>query len=70
MEEEAAKWLGRRAPGSSWLSNDQMKLRQEREIGNHLGVADSSLVCGIYNRVHNPLAGTRPGKRSSGHSED
>ena len=51
-----------------YLSGDQLDLRANREIGNHLGVADASLVAGVYRRTHNPLMGTRP--RKQGHSHD
>ena len=51
-----------------YLSTDQLDLRANQKIGNHLGVADASLVAGVYRRTHNPLMGTRPGKR--GHSHD
>lgn len=69
LEEQADQLLAASDPGTrDYLSVDQLQLRQYREIGNHLGVADASLVAGLYRRAHNPLAGTRPGKR--GHSHD
>lgn len=52
-----------------YLSSDQLDLRANREIGNHLGVADASLVAGVYRRAHNPLAGTRPGKLGRSHDD-
>lgn len=71
LEEQANQLLAAsRESGSrgDYLSQDQLDLRQRREIGNHLGVADASLVVGIYRRAHNPLSGSRPGKL--GHSHD
>ena len=71
-EEEADKWLAKsRTEGPAncdYLSQDQLDLRQRREISNHIGVADASLVAGMYRRAHNPMSGTRPGKL--GHSHD
>jgi len=51
------------------LSEEQLELRQKREISNSLGVADASLVAGMYRRAHNPLAGTRPGKLGRSHDD-
>lgn len=71
LEEQADAWLAKEklsAENRDYLSADQLKLRAEREISNSLGVADASLMAGMYRRAHNPLAGTRPGKR--GHSHD
>jgi hypothetical protein len=52
-----------------YLSDDQLDLRARREIGNQLGVADASLVAGMYRREHNPLSGTRPGKLGRSHDD-
>lgn len=72
LEEQADAWLAKEklsAENRDYLSADQLKLRSEREIGNSLGVADVSLVSGIYRRAHNPLAGTRPGKLGRSHDD-
>lgn len=42
------------------LSKDQQHLRWSKEVYNHQGVADESLVMGIYRRAHNPFFGQRP----------
>lgn len=72
LEEQADTWLTEAresASKSDWLSHDQLALRQSREIPNHLGVADESLMSGIYRRAFNPLAGQRP-KRPRSRDED
>lgn len=72
VEEQADEWLAKsKADGMTvdWLSHDQLDLRQNREIGNSLGVADASLVAGIYRRAHNPLLGSRPGKLERSHDD-
>jgi hypothetical protein len=72
LEEEAEKWLAKgRAEGDrgDYLSQDQLDLRQKREISNQLGVADASLVAGIYRRAHNPQMGHRPGKQGRSHDD-
>lgn len=71
-EEQANAWLAKAAAAGAprdWLSQDQLDLRARREIGNSLGVADASLVCGQYRRAHNPLAGSRPGKLGRSHDD-
>lgn len=72
LEEQADALLAKNREGVAAgliLSADQLDLRARREIGNHLGVADASLMAGIYRRVHNPLAGTRPGKLGRSHDD-
>ena len=48
-----------------WLTEEQMALRQQREVYNQFGTADARLVSGLYRRAHNPLAGNRPNKSRS-----
>jgi hypothetical protein len=74
IEEEANKLLAQSRRGvtalsakQDYLSEDQLRLRYQREIFNSHGVCDESLVCGLFRRAHNPLAGSRPSKP---HSED
>lgn len=48
-----------------YLTEEQLSLRQAREVLNSNGVPDSSIRQGLYRRVYSPLAGTRPGRRPS-----
>lgn len=43
-----------------YLSREQMHLRRSREVVNVNGVPDGRLKQGIYRRVYNPQAGSRP----------
>ena len=43
-----------------YLTEEQLALRQSREVLNITGVADESLYSGLYRRAFNPLAGKRP----------
>lgn len=43
-----------------YLTDEQLALRQSREVLNITGVADESLYSGLYRRAFNPLAGKRP----------
>lgn len=71
LEQQADEFLAQhRGDGEvDYLSADQLELRAKREISNSLGVADASLVAGLYRRAYNPLAGTRPGKKGHGHDD-
>ncbi len=67
LEEQAAAWLARSREGVTalsekrdWLSEDQLRLRAQREILNSTGIADESLFLGMFRRAHNELAGHRP----------
>lgn len=48
-----------------YLTEEQLSLRQAREVLNSNGVPDPSIRQGLYRRVYSPLAGTRPGRRPS-----
>ena len=48
-----------------YLTDEQLALRQSREVLNITGVADESLYSGLYRRAFNPLAGKRPRRPSS-----
>lgn len=45
-----------------YLTEEQLKLRQDREVYNSNGVPDVHLVSGLYRRAFNPTAvsGARP----------
>jgi hypothetical protein len=69
LEEQAAEWLAKGRKGVTALSEkrdyltfDQLQLRYRREVSNHTGISDESLMSGLFRRAHNPLLGTRPGK--------
>lgn len=48
-----------------YLTEEQLSLRQAREVLNSNGFPDPSIRQGLYRRVYSPLAGTRPGRRPS-----
>ena len=49
-----------------YLTEEQLMLRQRREVSNGHGFPESHIVSGQYNRAYNPLAGKRPGKSRHG----
>jgi hypothetical protein len=55
---------GKNADRREWLTTEQILLRQHKEVYNQNGFPDAALVSGMYKRVHNPLAGNRPGRNS------
>lgn len=70
LEDEAAAWLAKGRQGVTALSEkrdyltvDQLQLRYRREVSNHTGVCDESLMSGMFRRTYNPLAGSRPSRR-------
>lgn len=48
-----------------YLTEEQLNLRQAREVLNSNGVPDPSIRQGLYRRAYSPLAGARPGRRPS-----
>lgn len=47
-----------------YLTKDQLQLRWQKEVPNQNGVAEESLFGGLFKRSHNPLANSRPSRRS------
>lgn len=43
-----------------YLTNEQMKLRQDREVLNGNGFPDPSIHQGLYRRSYSPMIGSRP----------
>ena len=43
-----------------YLTEEQLQLRQDREVYNHNGFPDPHIVSGLYRRAYNPDAGSRP----------
>lgn len=43
-----------------YLTDEQMALRQAREVLNTNGFPDPSICQGLYRRVYSPTMGTRP----------
>lgn len=43
-----------------YLTDEQISLRQSREVLNVNGVPDSAIRQGIYRRAYNPLSNSRP----------
>lgn len=48
-----------------YLTEEQLNLRQSREVLNSNGFPDPSIRQGHYRRAFNPNAGRRPGRRPS-----
>jgi hypothetical protein len=76
IEQEAAAWLAKGRAGvralsekTDYLTFDQLQLRARREVSNHNGVCDESLVRGMFRRTFNPLAGSRPTGRMHAYDE-
>lgn len=44
----------------SWLSFEQLDLRQKREICTEFAIGDMIVPTGMYMRAWNPMIGTRP----------
>jgi hypothetical protein len=70
LEEQANALLreGRRgitalSEKKDYLTEEQLNLRQAREVLNSNGFPDPSIRQGLYRRVYSPLAGARPGRR-------
>jgi hypothetical protein len=43
-----------------YLTEEQLTLRQNREVYNVNGVPDCHIMSGLYRRAYNPIAGARP----------
>lgn len=43
-----------------YLTEEQLALRQGREVYNCNGVPDAHIMSGLYRRAYNPGAGARP----------
>jgi hypothetical protein len=48
-----------------YLTEEQLNLRQAREVLNANGFPDPSIRQGLYRRSYSPLSGSRPGRRPS-----
>lgn len=48
-----------------YLTEEQLSLRQAREVLNSNGFPDPSIRQGLYRRAYSPMAGARPGRRPS-----
>ena len=46
-----------------YLTEEQLNLRQAREVLNSNGFPDPSIRQGLYRRAYSPMAGTRPVRR-------
>lgn len=71
LEEQAAALLAASRQGVTalsekrdWLTDDQLRLRYQREIPNHTGVCDESIMSGLFKRAHNGELGKRPSRHS------
>jgi hypothetical protein len=71
LEEQAASWLAKSREGVTalrdkhdYLTRDQLANRYKKEVFNSNGFSDESLMSGLFRRAYNPLAGSRPSRRS------
>ena len=48
-----------------YLTEEQLNLRQAREVLNSNGFPDPSIRQGLYRRAYSPMANNRPGRRPS-----
>lgn len=72
LEEQANALLreGRRgitalSEKKDYLTEEQLNLRQAREVLNSNGFPDPSIRQGLYRRAYSPMAGARPRRRSN-----
>lgn len=49
----------------SWLTEEQLNHRLEREVFTSTGLPDPHIVSGMFQRVYNPLFGKRPQRQLS-----
>jgi hypothetical protein len=76
LEQEAAALLAESRQGITalsekrdWLTDDQLRLRYQREVPNQNGVCDESLFSGMFKRAFNADAGKRPTGRPHSHDD-
>jgi hypothetical protein len=50
-----------------YLTEEQLSLRQAREVLNSNGVPDPSIRQGLYRRAYNPMANLRPRRMLADH---
>lgn len=69
LEAIANEWLRKSREGvtrlsdkKDYLTEEQLTLRQSREIPNGHGFPEAHIVSGLYRRSYNPLAGKRPSR--------
>lgn len=70
LEAEADEWLRKSREGvtklsekKDYLTEEQLLLRQQREVPNGHGFPEAHIVSGLYRRAYNPQAGKRPSRR-------
>lgn len=49
-----------------YFTEEQLTLRQNREVSNGHGFPEAHIMSGLYHRAYNPLAGKRPGRARHG----
>lgn len=57
---EGRKGVTKLSDKKDYLTEEQLVLRQQREVYNSNGVPDKGIVCGLYRRTYNPNMGRRP----------
>lgn len=61
---ESRKGITALSEKKDFLTEEQLHLRQSREVLNSNGFPDPSICQGLYRRTYNPFSNTRPRKRS------
>lgn len=69
LEAIANEWLRKSREGvtklsekKDYLTEEQLTLRQNREVPNGHGFPEAHIISGLYRRAYNPMAGKRPSR--------
>lgn len=62
---EGRKGITALSEKKDYLTEEQLNLRQAREVLNSNGFPDPSIRQGLYRRAYSPAMGNRPGRRPS-----
>jgi hypothetical protein len=64
---DGRKGITKLSDKKDYFTEEQLVLRQQREVYNSNGFPDKGIVCGLYRRTYNPNMGKRPtsGPKSS-----
>lgn len=76
IEADANEWLRKGREGvtklsekKDYLTEEQLSLRNDREVPNGHGFPEAHIFSGMYRRSYNPLAGKRPSKSGRSHDD-
>ena len=72
LAEDRRKGSKRIVDQQFWLSEEQLKMRHDREVYNKNGVAEASLYQGMYRRAYNPMMAhdSRPRRKFWANSDE